>query len=318
MKYLRVLLLLLCSLLAQTAFAQAFPNKPVRIIYPYGVGGEGDLVARAIALRLSAKWKQPVIVENRPGAAAVLGADLTARAAPDGYTVLLTSFGYITSQFGSTPLPYDPASLTPLLRVANSPLMLYVSGGLPIKTLQEAVAYAKARPGEMMFGSAGIGSSPHLTAELFAADNGMQITHVPYQGSPPAMIDMMSGRIHGYWGTSAQLQHTKEGKMRTIAVANPTRLIAAPNLPTTAEMGMPGFVSASWFGFFVPAKVPAALQEQIQKDLKDVLATPELRDEIIRIGLEPAMLGREDFAPFLKGELVKWGGIIRSRNIKLD
>ena len=290
----------------------------MRIIYPYGVGGEGDLVARAIATRLAAKWNQTVLVENRPGAAAVLGADLTSKAAADGYTMLLTSFGYITSQFGSTPLPYDPASLTPVLRVANSPLILYVTGGLPVKSLTEAVAYAKARPAQMMFGSAGIGSSPHLTAELFAADNGVVITHVPYQGSPPAMVDMIAGRIHGYWGTSAQLSHTKEGKIRAIAVANSSRLIAAPSLPTTAEMAMPGFVSASWFGFFLPAKVPADVQEQIQRDLKELLATADLRDAIVRIGLEPATMGRDEFATFLKGELVKWGGIIRSRNIKLD
>lgn len=317
MKRLFALALLGWAALCSAALAQSYPNKSVRIIYPYGVGGEGDLVARALAQRMAAKWKQTVLVENRPGAAGILGADMTSKAAPDGHTMLLTSFGYVTSQFGANPLPYDPASLAPLLRVANSPLMLYVSGPLPIKTLGEAIAYAKAHPG-MTFGSAGVGSSPHLTAELFAVDNGLDIIHVPYQGSPPAMVDLMAGRLQGYWGTSAQMQHTREGKIRVIAVANPTRLIGLPDVPTTAEMGAKNFVAASWFGFFMPAKTPADLQRLAERDLRELMATQELREQIVKIGLEPAVLTSAEFGDFLKAEVVKWGKIIRDKKIKID
>lgn len=245
MNFLKAIVPVLFIALFDQAAAQSFPVKPVRIIVPYAAGGEGDSVARAVAARLSDKWKQPAIVENRAGAGTVIGTEAAAKANPDGYTLLLTSFGFTTIQFGQKELPYDPASLLPLVRVAISPLILYVNPQLPVKTLMEMVAYTKARPGQMMFGSSGNGSSPHVTAELFAAANGMEITHVPYKGTAPALTDLVGGRLHGYWGTLGLMPHAKEGKMRALAVANNTRLIGAPELPTTAETGMPGFLAAS-------------------------------------------------------------------------
>ncbi len=318
MNYLKAIVLVLFIALFEGALAQSFPIKPVRIILPYSSGGEGDAVLRAITARLFDKWKQPVLIDFRPGAGSIIGTDMAAKANPDGYTILFTSNGFITSQFGQQPLPYDPASLLPLARATISPLILYVNSQLPIKTLNDLVAYGKPRPRQLMFGSAGIGSSPHLTAELFAAVNGMEITHVPYKGTGPARVDLLGGRLQGYWGTSLIMPSAAETQVRAIAVANSKRLTGFPDLPTTAEMGMPGIVAASWTGFFLPAKVPAELQDRIHADLMEILNTPEFRETILRFRMESATLSREEYAAFLKGEYRKWGDLIRTRNIRIE
>jgi tripartite-type tricarboxylate transporter receptor subunit TctC len=304
--------------ISSVASAQSYPSKPVSIIVPYAPGGLTDSVGRLLAARLGEKWKQPVLVENRAGGGTIIGTAAAAKAPADGYTILLTSFGFTTNQILIPNLPYDPASLAPVTLVGTAPNILYVHPSIPAKNPKEVVEYAKAKPKEMMFASSGNASSPHIAAELFASVTGVEITHVPYKGTGPAMTDLLGGRVHAIFDTMQSMPYAKTGKLRPIAVASKRRLTQAPDLPTFEELGVANFTSASWFGFFVPAKTPAQVQRKIYDDVRQILETPDMRDKIVQTGLEPASMTPEEFAAFLKFELDKWGGIIRARNIKLD
>lgn len=305
-------------LVASAAFAQPFPTKPVRLIVPYATGGEIDAVARYLARKLEEKWKQPVIVDNRPGGGSVIGTDAAAKAEPDGHTLLIASFGFVTNQILMRNLPYDPAALAPLIRLAMAPNILYVTPGVPGTTAKEVAEYARAKPGQLSFASTGNGSSPHIVAEMFAAMTGSTITHVPYKGTAPAVTDLLGGHVQAIFGTMSLMPHTKDGKLRALTVANQTRLIGAPQVLTTAESGLPGLLSAAWYGLFVPAKGDPALRQKIYADLREVADQEETRQRLIQIGLEPATLDSNQFGAFLKAEHEKWGAIIRQRNIRLD
>jgi tripartite-type tricarboxylate transporter receptor subunit TctC len=300
------------------AAAQTFPSKTVRFIVPYAPGGETDALGRIIAPRLSEKWKQSVVVENRVGGGTVIGTEAAAKADPDGHTLLIASVGFVTNQILIANLPYDPASLLPQVLLSTGPLILYVNASVPAKTLKEFVAYGKARPRELMFASSGNASSPHITAELFASMTGIEMTHVPYKGTGPAMTDLMGGQVHALFGTMTFMPNARAGKVRALAVANKTRLSNAPDLPTAEEAGLPNFTAASWFGVFAQAGVPADVRQRIYTDVRNVAETAEIRERIQQIGLEPSTLSREEYAAFLKEELEKWGGIIRAKNIKLE
>ncbi|MGD9802407.1 MAG: Bug family tripartite tricarboxylate transporter substrate binding protein [Hyphomicrobiaceae bacterium] len=317
-KYLGTLGFLIGALaLIGTAEAQ-FPNRTVRIIVPYPAGGEGDSSARAVASRLSDKWKQSVVVENRPGASTIIGTQTVATAPADGYTLLLTSFGFTTVQFRKQPLPYDVKALAPIYQVATSPLTLYVTQDLPVKSVDELVAYAKAKPKTLMFASSGIASSPHIGAELFAGQNGIEITHVPYKGTSPAVADLLPGHVHAIWGAPSLMSYVTAGKLRVLAVANAKRLTNHPEVPTTGELGHPNFIAASWYGMFLPAATPADIQDKIYADIKEIGATQGLKDALLKIGLEPSKMTREEFAAFLVAERSKWGDVIKTRNINIE
>ncbi|MDO8276809.1 MAG: tripartite tricarboxylate transporter substrate binding protein [Burkholderiaceae bacterium] len=318
MNLLKKALTVLSLLAAGAAFAQTYPTKPVRLIVPYASGGEIDAVARYLARKLEDKWKQPVVVDNRPGAGSVIGTDAAAKADPDGHTLLLTSFGFVTNQILMRNLPYDPASLAPLMRLAMAPNILYVTSSVPGTTAKEVAEYARSKPGQLSFASTGNGSSPHIVAEMFAVMAGATITHVPYKGTAPAVTDLLGGHVQAIFGTMSLMPNTKDGKLRALTVANPTRLIGAPQVPTTAESGLPGLLSASWYGLFLPAKVDPALRQKIYADLRDVANQEETRQRLIQIGLEPATLDSNQFGAFLKAEHTKWGDVIRQRNIRLD
>ncbi|MDP3137433.1 MAG: tripartite tricarboxylate transporter substrate-binding protein, partial [Burkholderiaceae bacterium] len=270
MNFLKKTLTILGLLAAGAAFAQTYPTKPVRLIVPYASGGEIDAVARHLARKLEDKWKQPVVVDNRPGAGSVIGTDAAAKADPDGHTLLLTSFGFVTNQILMRSLPYDPASLAPLMRLAMAPNILYVTASVPGSTAREVAEYARSKPGQLSFASTGNGSSPHIVAELFAVMAGATITHVPYKGTAPAVTDLLGGHVQAIFGTMSLMPNTRDGKLRALTVANPTRLIGAPQVPTTAESGLPGLLSASWYGLFLPAKVDPALRQKIYADLREV------------------------------------------------
>jgi len=298
--------------------AQSYPSKPVSIVVPYAPGGITDSVGRLLGARLGEAWKQPVLVENRAGGGTIIGTAAVAKAAPDGHTILLTSFGFTTNQILVASLPYDPASLRPVTLVGTAPNVLYVHPSVPVGTSREVIEYAKKKPREMMFASSGNASSPHIAAELFASMTGVEITHVPYKGTGPAMIDMLAGRVHAIFDTMQSMPYAKAGKLKPIAVANKRRLALAPELPTFEEAGLANFTSASWFGLFVPAMTPAQVQRKIYDDVRQILDTPGMRERIIQTGLEPAMTTPEEFGAFLKSELDKWGTLIRARNIRLE
>jgi len=304
--------------LSCVAAAQGFPSKMVRIIVPYAPGGETDALGRMIAPKLTEKWKQSVVVENRVGGGTVIGTEAAAKADPDGHTLLIASVGFVTNQVLIPNLPYDSNSLAPQLLLATGPLILYVNAGVPAKNLKEFIAYGKTRPGQLMFASSGNASSPHITAELFASLAGIEITHVPYKGTGPALTDLLGGQVHAIFSTMTLMPNVRAGKLRAFLVANKTRLSNAPELPTAEEAGLPNFTAASWFGLFVQAGVPADVRQRIYTDVRSVATTPEIRGRIQQIGLEPSTLNREEYAAFLKAELEKWGGIIRAKNIRLE
>ena len=318
MKQMRFMLGAVLVALSCASAAQTYPSKMVRIIVPYAPGGETDALGRLIAPKLTEKWKQSVVVENRVGGGTVIGTDAAAKADPDGHTILIASVGLITNQILIANLPYDPAALVPQLLLATGPLILYVNAAIPAKTLKEFIAYGKTRPRELMFASSGNASSPHITAELFASMTGIEITHVPYKGTGPAVTDLLGGQVHAIFSTMTVMPNARAGKLRALAVANKTRLGTAPDLPTAEEAGLPNFTAASWFGVFLQAGVPADLRQRIYTDIRGIVDTPEIRERIQQIGLEPSTLNREEYAAFLKSELEKWGGIIRAKNIRLE
>ncbi len=306
--------------MGHAAWAQApgFPAKPVRIVVPYPAGGDHDALGRGIATRLSDKWKQPVIIENRPGGGSVIGNEAAAKAEPDGHTLLFASVGLITSQLSGQKLPYDPAELHPSMLVATTPLILFMHPGVTARDFNELIAYAKANPRGLTFGSAGNGSSPHLAAELFAVETGVEITHVPYKGIAPAIIDVLAGHTRAIWAPPPMLNDARAGKVRALVTASATRLLSAPEIPTTAELGYPGLSAASWSGFLVHAKTPAPIREQIYRDLREVTLSDATRAQILQLRYEPAALTETQFAQFLRDELLKWGKVIRERKLKLD
>lgn len=313
----QILTALLCAL-ALPAFAQSYPSKTVVIIVPYAPGGITDVVGRRTAAALSERWKQSVVVDNRAGGGTIVGTAAAAKAAPDGHTVLLTSFGFTTNQILISDLPYDPASLAPVTLVGIAPNVLYVHPSVPARTPKEVIDFAKSKPKAMLFASSGNASSPHIAAELFASIAGIEMTHVPYKGTGPAMIDLLGGRVHAIFDTMQSMPYAKSGKLRVIAVANTKRLSTAPELPTFAENGMPAVVSASWFGFFIPRKTAPEIQKKFYDDVRSVLAPADMREKIVQAGLEPTTTSRDEFTAFLGSELKKWGEVIRTRNIRLD
>ncbi|HSW04402.1 Bug family tripartite tricarboxylate transporter substrate binding protein [Aquabacterium sp.] len=302
------------------AGAQAFPAKPVTLVVPYAASGLTDALARGLAQRLAEQWKQPVVVDNRPGGGTVIGTAAVARAPADGHTLLLTSFGFVTSQLMVANLPYQASALEPLIMVSDAPSVLYVHPSVPADDLRGLVALMKSgKP--MSFASSGNGSSPHIGAEVFAAMVGAQITHVPYRGNGPALNDLIGGQVQAMFDSLASLSQVKAGKLKVIGVAAPNRTPRAPDLPTLKEQGVAAladFSSGSWFGIFVPAGVPRELQARLHADMRAVLDTPDMRELIQRSGTEPVTMTQPAFAAYLKAELDRLGPVIRSKNIRAD
>ena len=319
------------SLLAQTgaallavaapAFAQpaAFPARAVTLVVPFAPGGITDGAARLVAQGLGEQWKQPVLVDNRPGAATVAGTRDVARAAPDGYTLLLTSFGYVMNQVLMKNLPYDPQALSPLNMVGLAPNVLYLHPSLSMKTVAEVVAYAKAHPGGLAFASSGNASSPHIAIELFNSITRTANVHVPYRGTGPAMADVLGGQVSGIFDTAQSMPYARAGKLRAIATTSRQRLPEAPEVPTFAEAGFPDMDIASWFGFFAPAATPAPLQKQLSDAISRVMADPDTRRKLEMLGLQvPADSSPAAFRTFLDREQKRWAALARERDIRMD
>lgn len=307
---------LLCA--TGAAVAQAYPDKPVQLIVPYTPGGLTDVLGRLVAAKLGEKWGKPVVVENRAGGGATIGTAHVANAAPDGYTILEGSIGTVTNPFLLKNLSYDPKKLAPVALVAVAPLIIVVNPKVPAKTLPELLAYARSQPGGITFASSGNGSSPHITAELFAAQAGVKITHVPYRGTAPALNDLLGGQVDAAFDTRLTDPYLKAGRLRAIGIASEQRLPSLPDLPTIAEGGVPGVISKSWFGFFVPVATPPDIKAKIERDILEVARTPEVQARIAEVGLEPETMDSTAFTAFLESETRKWGDVIQSQHITIN
>jgi tripartite-type tricarboxylate transporter receptor subunit TctC len=307
---------------ASPAVAQGtYPNKPVRLVVPFPAGGTTDILARAAAQKLSEAWGQQVIVDNRPGAGGNIGADIVAKAAPDGYTLLMGTVGtHAINPSLYAKMPYDHVKdFAPVILVAGVPNVLVVNPDLPIKTVAELIAYAKANPGKLNFASSGSGTSIHLSGELFKVMAGVQMTHVPYKGSAPALTDLMGGQVQLMFDNlPSSLPQIKGGKLRAVAVTSTTRAAALPDVPTVAESGLPGFEASSWFGILAPAGTSKEIIAKINADVQKWLASPEAKEKLLGQGANAAGGSPEDFAKHIQAETAKWAKVVKESGAKVD
>lgn len=302
------------ALFAGTAHADSYPSKPVAMVVPYPAGGATDVVARAVAEKLTQSWGQAVIVENRAGAGTTIGASAVARAQGDGYTLFMTTSAHTISGHLYTKLNYDPLKdFAPITLVTKVPLVLVVNPSIPAGTLQEFLAYLRQHGGSVNFASPGNGTAQHLSGELFKIATQSAITHVPYRGDAPAFTDLAGGQVQMMLATiTSALPLIESGKLRALAVANGQRVQALRNVPTFAEAGMPGFEAATWFGLLAPAAMPPAQVQRIYEDVSKIVATPEMRKRIEGLGGEVVNSTPQAFAAFMTQEQEKWGQAVKA------
>jgi tripartite-type tricarboxylate transporter receptor subunit TctC len=297
------------------AYAEDYPARPVTVISPYAAGGGIDLLARLLAARLEQRLGRPFVVENKAGAATVIAATSVAHAAPDGYTILLaTSTTMAINVSMAKHLAYDPArDLSPVALVTHSPFVLVVNPELPVHSLAELIAYAKAHPGELNYGSAGIGSFHHLSAEMLSRLAGIKMTHIPYKATPPALNDVVAGRVHLMFGdVTSTLPLVAGGKLRALGVSTAQRVASAPDIAPLAETGIPGFNSSSWQMVVAPARTPQPIVGLLNRTLRDIVEEPAIRAELGRRGLIPVVTDPpEKLQQFVKDEIVRWGELVR-------
>jgi len=316
---------LLCSVplaaLASTsaAFAQAYPSRPIRFIVPFAAGaGVLDIMARLVGQHLGQNVGQQVMIDNRPGAGGNVGAEVAAKAAPDGYTMLMGAVAVVVSPYLYATLPFDALSdLVPVTQVNSAPLMLIVHPSLPVNSVAELIAYAKARPGQLNYGSGGVGSTPFLATELFKSMAGIDVVHVPYRGGAPALADLVAGQlsfmIENVPGT---LPFVKDGKLRALAITSRQRLALVPELPTMEEAGVKGYEMIGWNGIFVPRATPPEIVTRLSTELVKVLRSPEVREQMAKLGAVPVGTTPAEFAAFVTAESQRWGKIIKDLGIK--
>ena len=299
------------------AFAQAYPSKPVRFLAGQPPGGATDLFARMVAQKLTDIWKQPVIVEHRPGASGSIALELTAKAPPDGHTLVFSTAGQIVINPHLMKLSYDPtADLVPVAFLTHTCMLLVTHPSVPAKTARDLIAIAKAQPGKLNFGSGGVGANTHLAAELFQMVSGTRMTHVPFKGAGPAITAVMSGDIDFAFGSvPATLHHAKSGRLRALGVSTVKRSQAVPELPTIAESGAPGFEVTSWYAFFGPSRLPKEIVNRIHADIGRVAAEPDFHERLLREGGDPEAMSLERFAQFIKADWARWAKVIRANNI---
>ena len=307
------------------AFAQEsadkYPSKPIRIIVTFPAGGPADFVARAVAQSLQEAWGQPVVVDNRPGAGGNIGMNVAAKAAPDGYTLVESSFGPMAiSPFVYSSLPYDPVKdLTPITLAATIPFFLAVRPTLPATTLQEFVALAKAKPNVLTMSSSGIASPSHLAGALLQSLTGTSLTHVPYKGAGESIPAVVNGQVDIAVETPILIvPQVKAGKLRALVVSKAERSSQLPDVPTGKEAGLPDFVATSWYGFHAPAGTPKPIVDKINAEIVKALKTPEMRERFASIGADTVSMTPAEFGAFVEAEVAKWGKVIRAIGVKVE
>ena len=299
-----------------SASAADFPTKPVRLVIGFAPGGGTDTTARALSNKLSASLGQQVVVDNRPGHSGTIAADIVSKATPDGHTVLLGTIALVVNPSLTEKMPFDTLKdLAPVTQAADSTNILVVHPSVPAKSVKELIALAKAKP--LNAGSSGVGGTGHLAVELFNLQAGTKITHVPYKGGGPAMVDLLAGNIQLIFATAASsIGHIKAGKVRAIAVSTAKRSALVPDLPTVAEAGLPGYEANNWNGFFVPAKTPRPIINRLNKEIAAALNAPDIKEFLFKQGLDAAPNTPEQFTAYMKSEMAKWAKVIKAAGIK--
>ena len=305
---------------ASAAHAQVFPSKPIRIIAPYVPGGGVDFVARAIAQKLPEFIGQQVIVENRPGGGTIIGSELVVRSAPDGYTLLLGGVPNTVNISLFKKLPYDLLrDLAPVIQTTTAPNILAVHPSIPAKSVKELIALAKSRPGELTFASAGIGSSNHLSGEMFRITAQINIVHVPYKGGGAAVVDLIAGHVSMYFGTTpSTVPHVRTGKLRGLAVTTATRSRATPDVPTIAEAGLPTFEQSAWHGLFAPAATPQAVIARLNSEVMRVLRAPDFVERLGAQGVDVIGNTPTEFAAFIRQDIEKYAKLVKVAGIRIE
>jgi tripartite-type tricarboxylate transporter receptor subunit TctC len=313
-------LALLAALATSAALAQAWPAKPVKVVVAFTAGGTTDILARAVGQQLQEKLKQPFVVENKPGAGGNTGTEQVVRSAPDGYTLIVNSVGPIAvNPTLYKKLPHNPLTdLVPIVQIAEVPNVLVVHPSVPAKTVDEFIAHAKAKPGQLNYGSTGVGTSSHLSGFILGKRAGIDVVHVPYKGAD-ALRDLLAGRIQFMFATIPSVkQHIDAGSLRAIAVSSVQRSRSLPDVPTVAERGFPGFEAGSWFGFFAPKGTPAEVVTTLNKAVNEVIAVPAFAAQMIREGADPAGGSPQDFAAFVQREFEKWRVVVRESGATVE
>jgi tripartite-type tricarboxylate transporter receptor subunit TctC len=311
---------ILCALalaFATAASAQTYPTKPVRLMIPFPPGGSNDVVGRMIAFQLSDRLGKSVVVENQGGAGGIIGTEMVAKSTPDGYTLLLISSAYA---FGASmyKLPYDPVTaFAPVALLGTGPVVLAVNTKLPVNSLQDLIALAKAKPGELNYASAGVGSFQHLASALFKLQSGLDIVHVPFKGGGPAMMDVIAGNTQIAIGSLIQtLPHIRSGRLKPLGVGSLKRVPALPDVPTISEGGVPGYEATNWWGIAAPAGTPRPVIDRLHQELTVILATSETRKRFESEGGEAANMSSEEFGKFINSEIAKWAKVVKEAGIK--
>ena len=300
------------------ASGQTWPARQVQLVVPYAPGGVVDLIGRTVGQRLSAQLGQPVVVDNRPGAGGIIGVDYAARSTPDGYTIVVMDPAIVINPNMQDKVPYDlKKDLQAVAVIGSSPLVLVVNASLPVTTVSQLVDYARANPGKLNFVSAGIGTTPHMAGELLKLRSGVNMVHVPYKGSGPAMADLVAGQVQvGFSSITAALPFIKDNRLRPLATTGSKRSPALPEVPTMVEAGYPNFEVDLWLGIFAPAAVPAPLVTRLNGEIAKALEDPALRSAFGTVGVEPRIVGVDDSARFVRTESDKWATVVRDANLK--
>jgi len=306
------------ALACPAASAQSYPSKPVRLIVPFAPGGPADFQARLIAPKLTASWGQPVVVENRAGGNTIIATELTARSEPDGHVVQVISAGFAINVSLYSKLPYDSLrDLAFVTQLTSGPAIVVVHPSLPVRSVKELIQLARSRPGQLTYASAGLPSQ--LAVELFKVMTGTDLVHVPYKGAAPAMIDLIAGHVQVSFPTiGGGLPHAQAGRLRALATTGAKRPLAAPDLPTMMEAGVPGYEATNWFGTAVPAKTPPAIVAKLSQDIGRVLHLPDVRERLLAQGMEPVSNTPEEFSTYVRSEMTKWAKVVKASGAKAE
>ncbi|MFO1307294.1 MAG: tripartite tricarboxylate transporter substrate binding protein [Burkholderiales bacterium] len=308
------------ALVAAPVLAQDYPTRPIRLVVPFPPGGANDIVARVVAPKLSDSLGQPVVIDNRGGAAGTIGADYVAKSAPDGYTLLMTPAPFVITQSLYKKLPYDgQRDFVPVALLTSAPFVLAVGAKSPANSMADLLALARSKPGTVNFSSPGNGSPAHLAGELLKTRTGLDMLHVPYKGGGPAVTDMIAGHVSFTLATPAEIMpHVKEGKARALAVTTADRTPLAQGVPTMREAGVPDYEITVWYGITAPRGTPSAVVARLEKAFAEVMANPEVRERMISMGLEPTPMSAAQFGEFLKREQSKWAELVRVSGATAD
>ena len=311
-----VLILAFACLAAQPSSAQTYPSRQIELVVPFVAGGTTDTVARLIAQRLSDRWSQPAIVNNRPGGGSTIGTNLVARAMPDGHTLLVTTIAFAIKA-SLQKQPYDAITdFAAITEIASIPLMLVVHTSLPVKNVKEFIAYSKAQPSGLDYATSGPGTSTHVAAEMFKSMTGANLVHLPFKGNAEVLNALLGGHVKAHFGLIAStLQHVRSGALRVLAVTTTKRLAALPDVPTIAELGYPGYEISSWQGIFAPAGTPKEIVGKLNAEVVQMLALPEVRQRISREGADPIGSAPAEFTERFRDEVAKWGKVVKDSGL---